>query len=231
MQITIYTETIWPSIHAALLHLQQERKGLPKDVLAGINFSIILGSACYLEGVLETGLKALLTYRKYSSEKKTGCLQERRAFNVFYNSVMEDLERRICNATGTDGYDPLFELLIGARLSALPKVAPLWEGITVLFQMRNVLGHGRAVTAQRVRAHWIEKGEDERFSGGYRRAEDYLRKRKLLDKRFTEAHSEYLFLSDKIADHFWDLAREAPKAITKSLDGPERETFEKAVVP
>src|SRR5437016_9396565 len=95
--------------------------------------------------------------------------------------------------------------------------------------MRNVLGHGRAVTAQHIKAYWMGTEREERFSGGYRRAEDYFRKKKLLDKKFTEAHSEYLFLSNQIADHFWDLARQAPKAIAKSLDGPEREIFDKAV--
>jgi hypothetical protein len=230
MQITIYTETIWPSIHAALLHFQQERKGgLPTDVLAGINFSIILGSACYLEGVLETGLKALLAHRRYSLEKPRGSVQERRAFNAFYYGVTDDLERRICNATGTDGYDPLFELLTGMRLSKLSAVVPLWEGITVLFQMRNVLGHGRAVTAKRVNAYQMAVQDEEKFAGGYRRAEDYLRKRKLLDKKFTEAHSEYIFLSDKIADHFLDLARQTPKAISKSLDSIESRVFQQAV--
>ena len=60
-----YRETIWPSIKAALDHLQTERKdGMPAEVRAGVNFSIILGSACYLEGVLEAGLKALLRLRR-----------------------------------------------------------------------------------------------------------------------------------------------------------------------
>ena len=60
-----YRETIWPSIKAALDHLQMERKdGMPAEVRAGVNFSIILGSACYLEGVLEAGLKALLRLRR-----------------------------------------------------------------------------------------------------------------------------------------------------------------------
>ena len=230
MQITIYTETIWPSIHAALNHLQQQRvDNLSQQVAAGINFSIILGSACYLEGVLETGLKAILSHQS-ANKGKIEELEKRRSFNLFYNGLIEDIERRISNATGTDGYDPIFMLLVGKKLSQLKTVVPLWEGITVLFQVRNVLGHGRAVTAQKIDAYWVREGEDERFSGGYRRAEDYLRKKKLVHKRFFEAHSDYLFLSDAVADHFWKLAQVTPVAIAESLDGEAAAIFKRAVL-
>ncbi len=230
MMTTIYSETIWPSIFAALSYLQQQRSDkMSSKVRAGINFSIILGSACYLEGVLETALKALLAHRRTNYRRLRGKMAEQRPMNFFYNRIEDDLEKRIRSSTGTDGYDPMFDLLIGQRLSKLPKVAPFWEGITVLFQLRNVLGHGREVIAKHVIAYWTPERGEEQFSGGYRRAEDYLQKTKLLDKKFTEAHSEYVFLSDKIADHFWDLARQMPKAVSKSLESRERRVFDKAV--
>jgi len=230
MMTTVYSETIRPSISAALSHLQDQRNdNMPVAVRAGINFSIVLGSACYLEGVLETGLKALLAHRRINYHRLRGKLREQRPMNFFYSRIEDDLEKRIRSSTGTDGYDPLFDLLIGQRLSKLPKVVPLWEGITVLFQLRNVLGHGREVMAKHVVASWTPKGGEEQFSGGYRRAEDYLRKKKLLDRKFTAAHSEYIFLADKIADHFWDLATQVPKAVSKSLEIRERRVFDKAV--
>jgi hypothetical protein len=222
-----YKEIIWPSIHAAVPHLQQERKtGLSAAIRAGLNFCIILGSACYLEGVLESGLKALLAHRRVNYRRLTGKRKELFPMNWFYSRIEEDLEKRVCRATGSEGYDPLFELLTGTRLSKLPRMEPLWEGVTVLFQMRNVLGHGREVAAEHYSAH-SEAPFEELFSGGYSVAENYLRKKKLLASKFTQAKSNYIFLADPIADHFWNLATQAPKAIARSLDSRERRAFEK----
>jgi hypothetical protein len=209
--------------------MQKKRKGvMPPQVRAGINFSIILGSACYLEGVLEAGLKAFLVQRRMLyNQLETKEFETRRSMNLFYNRIDEDLERRIRSALGASGYDEMFELLIGERLSKLAHVAPIWEGITVLFQLRNVLGHGREVTAQQIVS---VTPIEEVFSGGYRRAEDYLRKRKLLGKKFIEAHSDYIFLSDAVADHFWKLAKQAPKAISKSLQKQYKLQFHNAVI-
>ena len=50
----------------------------------------------------------------------------------------------------------------------------------------------------------------------------------LLSKKFTDAHSEYLFLSDPVADHFWELTKQVPRAVSKSLKGLERRKFETA---
>lgn len=225
----IFRETIWPSIKAALDHMQMERKTvISAQVRAGINFSIVLGSACYLEGVLEAGLKAFLDQRRgLYNQLDAKKFETRRSMNMFYSRIEEDLEHRISSALGAAGYDEMFELLIGERLSKLVRVTPIWEGITVLFQLRNVLGHGREIKAlQNVSVRPIE----EFFSGGYRRAEDYLRKRKLLGKKFTEAHSDYIFLSDAVADHFWQLAKQVPRAISKSLPKPGKSQFDKAVM-
>ena len=223
-----FRESIWPSIDVALCHLQIERKdGLSPAVRAGINFSIIVGSACYVEGVLETELKAILAHRRVNYRRLRGRMREQRPMNFFYHRLEEDLENRIRSAN-VAAYDDMFELLMGQRLSKLPGVKPIWEGLSVLFQLRNVLGHGREVIAQHVIAYEGSKKE-EVFFGGYRKAEDYLRKNKLLKRKFTDAHSEYIFLSDAIADHFWSIARRVPKAVSKSLDDRERRAVEKAL--
>ena len=224
----IFREATWPSIRAAVNYMQKERKKpVSVDVRAGINFSIIVGAACYLEGILETGLKAFLSHRRTLYNRlEARNLDVRRSMNLFYNRIDEDIERRISSATGAKGYDEMFELLIGSRLSKLPKVAPLWEGLTVLFQLRNVLGHGREVFAlQNVSTTPIE----EFFSGGYRCAEDYLVKQKLSTQRFTEAHSDYVFLSNAVADHFWKIAKSVPTAVSNSLPNEYQRQFDKAL--
>jgi hypothetical protein len=232
MTITfLFRESIWPCIGAGLNHLQSQRgQDVPQEVRAGVNFSIILGAACYLEGCFESALKALLEHQRGVYNKiDIPEFETRRSMNVFYNRMEEDLAERIAAALGATGYDEMFELLLGRRLSSLHQISPLWEGVTVLFKFRNVLGHGRQVEARHVSAY--SNAVREEFSGGYRATEDYLKRRQLLDKKFTDHHSEYLYLSNPTADHFWELAQMIPRALTESLEGAEREAVKKVLLP
>jgi hypothetical protein len=223
---TIFKESIWPSIEAAVDHLAGSRKEhLSELVKAGLNFSILLGAACYLEGALETLLRALLDYRcSVFSQVDIPDFETRRSMNIFYNRLEADLSSRIGRSIGNSGYSDMFELLMGSKLSELGEMHPLWEGVTVLFNFRNVLGHGREVSARHIVGVNVEGGKREEFSGSYRLVEDYLRKNGLLDRRFVQAHSEYVFLGDSIADHFWTIAKQVPDAVVRSLPQPERDS-------
>ena len=65
MLVITLTESIWPCIKTSLDYLVEKRgEPLPDPVKSGLNFSIVLGSACYLEGVLEALLRALLGCRR-----------------------------------------------------------------------------------------------------------------------------------------------------------------------
>ncbi|HEX3374413.1 MAG TPA: hypothetical protein VHS13_09395 [Edaphobacter sp.] len=121
----------------------------------------------------------------------------------------------------------MFELLTGNGINELAKVKPLLEGITVLFHFRNVLGHGREVSATRF--HSQISSQSEEFNGTYRKVEDYLLKTKLLKHRFVDVHSEYLFLGSEIADHFWNLVKQVPQAVVDSLSAPEAEVCSKVL--
>ena len=212
-------------------HLAKQRKEqLPDLVKSGMNFSIVLGSACYVEGVLEALLRELLACRRAEFNNiDIDDLDSRRAMNTYYERIEDELSRNIGRTLGSSGYDEMFALLAGRQLSRLSKVQPLWEGITVLFNFRNVLGHGREVSARHFEGGAIPGGFREEFSGSYRTVEDYLRKKKLLARRFVEAHSEYLFLSTPIADHFCELARTLPEAVVSSLTGFEEAACRKAL--
>jgi hypothetical protein len=176
--IRILTESIWPSIEAAVDHLSGARKAhLDESVKAGLNFSIILGAACYLEGILETLLRALLNHRRTVFNRvDIPDFETRRSVNVFYTRLEGDLSNRIGRSLGAPGYSEMFELLTGTKLSGLDQMSPLWEGVTVLFNFRNVLGHGREVSARHLSGGLVEGGEKEEFGGSYRLVEDYLRR-------------------------------------------------------
>ena len=195
-----------------------------------MNFSIILDAACYLEGIFESFLRAILECR--CSELRRVEIEDfetRRAVFGYYNRLEQDLSGQIGRSVGAAAYAETFELLFGEPLNKLKEIAPLWEPITVLFHFRNVLGHGRRVFAQRFRPRRPEDGVTEDFTGSYRAVENYLLKARLLNKRLTEAHSEYVFLSDAIADHSWGLAKQVPEAMLRSLPDVERKACQSAL--
>jgi hypothetical protein len=184
----------------------------------------VLGAACYLEGVLEALLRAILRCRKGQFDEYLDFVngEARWAMGKYYTRIEEDVSRRIGRAVGAAGYDEMFELLVGRRLSQMNEVSPFWEAVNVLFNFRNVLGHGREVSARHFTGGAVPGGVREDFPGSYKLVEDYLRKKSLLNQRFVDAHSEYLFLSEAIADHFWAVASGIPTAVMASLPEDER---------
>jgi len=58
-----------------------------------------------------------------------------------------------------------------------------------------------------------------------------VQKRHLLDKRFQDGHSEYLYFSDSIADHFWEIVQRMPRSISESLEGAQKVVVEKVLKP
>jgi hypothetical protein len=225
MLIYNFTETLWPCLKSTLGYLTEKRNELAPEytIRAGMNFCIILGSACFIEGILEAYLRAILRSRRLEFNRiEIPELELRRALNTYYHRIEHDLAERIGRSLGAQGYDEMVELLVGTRLSQLGKVAPLWEDITVLFNFRNVLAHGREVSARQFRGATVPDGFKEEFSGSYKKVEGYLQKKGLLSSRFVEAHNEYLFFADAVADHFRQLALALPDAFANSLPALER---------
>lgn len=233
MSIIYYkTETIWPCIRLAIEHIRQQRVSInDKALRAGLNFSIVLGSACFVEGVFETTLKALLQFNGslYWSADIKG-IEKRRGMNMFYHRLEDELRKRIERSTGPEGYNETFELLAGRSMKGLKLLVRLWEGVTVLFHFRHALAHGREVFARERSGPGDDGKVLERFSGGYREVESYLVKVGLLKTKFVEQQSEYIYLSDQAADHFWQLAQEIPNAIVGSLEGPQKKAVDKALL-
>lgn len=229
----IIKQQTWPCIEELIEFLLTKRNNEEHSstLRVGINHSVIFYSACYLEGIIESGLKAILSQkREVFNTVDIPELYARKTVNRFFNSLESDIEERIARTTGVPNYDKIFELLTGERISKYNGVNALWEGIEVLFQFRNVLAHGREISASKMSAYWIEEPWKEFYSGGYKKAEDYLLKKGLIAQKFIDCDSEELYFTDGVADHFWGLSKEFVYQVSNGLPEDAKEAFDGAVL-
>jgi len=202
----IIINTIWQYQLKHMDYLLCNRKLLSKgnsNERVGVNISLIINTACYIEGKLEYEIKELLAHRNtVLNSLDIKDFYKRRTHAMFINKLKEDLDNRIERITGVDGFDSIIELLSYMRTPSKLRSFKNWEGITVLFQLRNVLAHGRQVTAQRTSAWWTNGCWEDDFCGGYKKAEDYLLKKKLITSKFIDRKNIDHIFTNKISDHF-----------------------------
>lgn len=206
---TVYESSIYP-YYKQLIEFNKQQRGDPanKDVNVALNLNIILCSACLVEGILEDRGKLLLGYyREVFSQIDVDDVELRRPINHFYNNIEEFLHKRVSQSTGLDNFATLFETFTGKSLKQNEQISPSYEGVSTLFQLRNVIAHGRLVHAYTVEAYYTN-GIEENFFGGYKKAENYLVKKGLMSERFMEADSNELYFTNAIADHFSDIAKD-----------------------
>ena len=178
-----------------------------EELIASINLNILLLTACYVEGKLEEILKKLMEdHRQIYREVDIDDFKIRRPINIFYNSITDDVINRISKCTGLENYSNIWRLIMNKSLLDYDEIKELWEPTQILFQLRNVIAHGRQVSSYTVNAYWNGNRDEENFFGGYKKAEDYLIKIGLLKNRFIENSNSNLFFSNEIADYFWDIA-------------------------
>ena len=118
------------------------------------------------------------------------------------------MKSKISQTSGIDSYDSLFEVLLGKSLKKEEAIKPLIEPIKALFQLRNVIAHGREINAYEVNAYWTNGLNEEHFEGGYKKAEDLLIKHKLLEKKYIEQQDVSLFFTNEVADYFYNIVTE-----------------------
>ncbi len=152
--ITTHTQFVWPCFKSLAEFLRSSRSnGHPASLQVGINHALIFYAACYIEGVLETGLKALVRRRPDAAER--------------------DLDKEVARTIGKiQNYDDLFHQVASQRISDGASVKAIWKGLVVLFQFRNVLAHAREITAVSTWEDGAPKSWD--WWGGYKEAEQYL---------------------------------------------------------
>ena len=204
-----------------------ENRDCQEELNCALNMNIILLTACYLEGLLERKAKCVLGYhRSIYKNISMPDLAFRRPMNIFYNRVTSGLKRKIAQTSGIDSYDNLFEVLLGTSMKNDEAIKPLIEPIKVLFQLRNVIAHGREINAYEVSAYWTNGLDREYFEGGYKKAEDLLIKNKLLDKKYIQQQGVSLFFTNQVTDYFYnntiEFIAQMDSFLSKNLEIPNK---------
>lgn len=209
--ITILKDSVHPFLFDHINFLKQIRKNLnrsEKNIRIGINYTIILTTACLIEGHIEKELKLLVDYkRRILNNIDVGHHYHRRTYYTFLNRVSNYLNETIGRTTGIENLQKIYELLSFERVPTKLIDFPEWEGIKALFSFRNVLAHGREISAKRVQGPWAEGGLQDYYKGGYKVTEDYLAKKRLVSRKFIEIGSVDHFFTNKVSDHFYSIAK------------------------
>ena len=207
----IHKYSVFGYIEKHIDFLYFSRKNLQrkqKDEKIGINYSIILMCACLIEGKLESDLKELIRHRHdIFNDVEINNFYDRRINYTVINKLIDLTEDNISRTTGIGNFENLFKLLSYKRIPEKYSDYKNWEGITVLFNFRNVLAHGREISAKRILAWWTEDDWKDEFKGGYSITEKYLIKKKFIGNGIIEKQSlEYLF-TNKVTDHFYSISK------------------------
>lgn len=223
IEIIKLEHSVWPYLlnHIEFLKLQRNKlRRDDKENRIGINFSIILATACLVEGKIEYDLKTLVKHRRKILFNNVNIknFYTRRIYASFISNMEDYLINMIAKNTGVENWEDIIKLLSYKRTPSKLSDYTNWEGIIKLFNFRNVLAHGREVSAQRVSAWYTNMNWKDEFVGGYKSTEDYLFKKKLVKKRFIKKGSiEHLF-TNKVADHFYSISKEFMKYFSKIIN-------------
>ena len=174
-----------------------------------LNLNIILSSACYVEGYMEKTAKCALGYfRLVYNAVNIPEFELRKPMNKYFTRIEADIYQRISQGTGIDNYDKLFNLLLGKSFKQQDSFKPLLESIQVLFQLRNVLAHAKEISSYEVSAYWNNNTFEENFWGGYKKAENFLIKKGILEDKIIKMPRVERFFIDPVADYFYNISQQ-----------------------
>ena len=141
-------------------------------------------------------------------------------YRNFLNNFFERTKSQISKNTGISHYKNMLSTLID-NYTPTQEMKNLEEGIEVLFQLRNVLAHGRAIrfdvkTYMPYPTYEVENVEVD-FKGGYKKAEDYLYKHGLIEKKCIETRNFHILFTNEISNYFVDLQNKYIDECYKSI--------------
>jgi len=203
VQISCYDSI--PSVIFYLLKLRDGHyENINDDTKLGLNLSIILNSACFIEGALESALKKVVEKRSFKKKYD----------DPFIYELITELESRIQRTTGIANYGIIFRTIFGTSIKEVGDLASLWEGLSILFQLRNLIAHGRPLstttnTLELDISNYLEESKfdlllnTELRHGSFGQIREYLIKNNIIQKRFSKNTGDSEYVNNKVADHFW----------------------------
>lgn len=202
------------------------RNAVTNNIQMGLNYSIILTSVLILESKFERLLYAIVNYYDDIYVKYMGHIDIaedtliEKNYRNFLNNFFERTKSQISKNTGISHYKNMLSTLID-NYTPTQEMKNLEEGIEVLFQLRNVLAHGRAIrfdvkTYMPYPTYEVENVEVD-FKGGYKKAEDYLYKHGLIEKKCIETRNFHILFTNEISNYFVDLQNKYIDECYKSI--------------
>jgi len=174
-------DSIWLTIPNYINWLSKQRKRKVK--ISGINLTIILHSATLIEGFLYDVLEEEIGFSEDQSSLE----------NRLYNELYMKLQ-----AAAWTNYISLFELITNKKLLTLTD-NETWKGITMMFQLRNMVTHGKSIEItidkQKPKEHTVNKK--------YTAVISYLNEIGIRSPDLPVPTTP--LLSDESADHFYKL--------------------------
>jgi hypothetical protein len=151
----------------------------------GINLTVILHTACIIEGFL---------YELLSSECGTPTYKK-----SIDDRLLIDLNKRLDNASWLQ-YQELFKIVFGKKITEFT-TPENWKAVTMLFQLRNLLTHGKTIELKFYTKEQVEPVLSGKFATLY----TYFKEIKLIDtksKFFLPGAVD--FVSSESADFFYN---------------------------
>ena len=202
------------------------RENVSEEVRIGLNYNIIIGTALILEAESESLIHNIINQYeelciKYYQLDLIGCDANLAAnARCLLNSSFSKLKEYSSKGTGMEHYKKTFQMLLPK--SDLTPLTPYEEGIQVLYQFRNVIAHGRAIRfEERTYYSHIDYEKETKkeidFMGGYKKAQEYLIKKGLLNVPITESYDFKSLFSNEICDHLIEVESNYYKTLEKCV--------------
>jgi len=208
MAIEIKTNiSYYDTIPSVIFYLKKLRDGFYEDInedtILGINITLVFQAACLIEGSLESGLNQIINKQRF----------KKKFHDPIIDRLFVDISDRLHRTTGISNYNNIFKLLFDKNINDMIENPSLWESINILFQFRNIIAHGRAISMSTklldIDSSDLEEHafkdilNDELRFGSFGNIQEYLLKNNLITNRFSSAFLEQELINNDIADHFW----------------------------
>lgn len=153
-------------------------------IVRGINISITILLCSYIESVLNELLNMIIEKRKIETSDKS------------YIKLLDNTFEKLNKASWTQ-YQEICEILLPIPINRYTN-NEIWKGISILFNLRNIIVHGKAIKSKLFYKN--EKFEVE-YSGIFERAMLYFKEQKVLKPNQIKS-SKHKILSTQATIHF-----------------------------